>query len=92
MDTDTIYQRVAAAHLPVLLIWGKDQTVPFERSALVRKAIPGAEFHPIPDGGLSIVEQATLTVPHRRVPLAAQGVASLAPEDAADRLCYDKRS
>lgn len=63
LNTDTIYRRVAAAHLPVLLIWGeKDQTVPFERSALVRKAIPDAEFHAIPDvGHLPIVERASLT-------------------------------
>jgi pimeloyl-ACP methyl ester carboxylesterase len=62
LNTDTIYQRVAAAHLPVLLIWGeKDQTVPFERSALVRKAIPEAEFHPIADvGHLPILENAAL--------------------------------
>src|SRR3569833_2238897 len=63
LDTDTIYARVAAAKIPVLLVWGeKDQTVPFERSELVRKAIPAAEFHPIPDvGHLPILEKAALT-------------------------------
>lgn len=63
LNTDTIYQRVAAAHLPVLLIWGeKDQTVPFARSDLVRKAIPAAEFRPIANvGHLPIVERAALT-------------------------------
>jgi pimeloyl-ACP methyl ester carboxylesterase len=63
LNTDTIYRRVALANIPVLLIWGeKDQTVPFERSALVRKTIPSAEFHPIPDvGHLPILERASLT-------------------------------
>ncbi|HEY4303056.1 MAG TPA: alpha/beta hydrolase [Gemmatimonadaceae bacterium] len=63
LDTDTIYQRVAAAHIPVLLLWGeKDQTVPFERSERVRKAIPSAEFHPIAGvGHLPILERAALT-------------------------------
>ena len=62
-NTDSIYQRVASAHIPVLLIWGeKDKTVPFERNELVRKAIPAAEFHPIPDvGHLPILERASLT-------------------------------
>jgi pimeloyl-ACP methyl ester carboxylesterase len=63
LDTDTIYTRVAAAGIPVLLIWGeKDQTVPFERNELVRKAIPSAEFHAIPGvGHLPILERASLT-------------------------------
>jgi pimeloyl-ACP methyl ester carboxylesterase len=62
-NTDTIYARVAAAHLPVLLVWGeKDQTVPFERNELVRKAIPNAEFHAIPGvGHLPILERSALT-------------------------------
>ena len=35
-----------AANIPVLLIWGmEDHTVPFANNALVRKAIPSAEFH-----------------------------------------------
>lgn len=63
MNTDTIYRRVAAAGLPVLLIWGeKDQTVPFDRNELVRRAIPAAEFHPIAGvGHLPILERAALT-------------------------------
>jgi pimeloyl-ACP methyl ester carboxylesterase len=62
-NTDTIYQRVAAAHLPVLLLWGeKDRTVPFEQNAVVRKAIPAAEFHPIANAAhLPILERASLT-------------------------------
>ena len=63
LDTDTLYGRVASGKFPVLLIWGtKDQTVPFERSAAVRKAIPAAEFQPI-DGAahLPILEQAAKT-------------------------------
>lgn len=63
LNTDTIYARVAAAQIPVLLIWGeKDKTVPFERSELVRKAIPGAEFHAIPGAAhLPILERASFT-------------------------------
>jgi pimeloyl-ACP methyl ester carboxylesterase len=60
---DTVYQRVARTSVPVLLIWGTaDKTVPFERNASVRAAIPSAEFHPI-DGAahLPILEQAHLT-------------------------------
>jgi pimeloyl-ACP methyl ester carboxylesterase len=62
-NTDTIYARVAAAHLPVLLVWGeKDRTVPFERNELVRKAIPSAEFQAVPGvGHLPILERATYT-------------------------------
>lgn len=63
LDMDTIYARVANAHLPTLLIWGEQgKTVPFERNALVRKDIPSAEFHPIPGAAhLPIVEQAAVT-------------------------------
>jgi len=63
MNTDTLYARVAATGIPVLLIWGQsDATVPFERNTRVRKAIPVAEFHAIAGAGhLPIVEQATLT-------------------------------
>jgi pimeloyl-ACP methyl ester carboxylesterase len=63
LDTDTIYERVAAAGIPVLLIWGEqDQTVPFERNALVRKAIPAADFHPVPNAAhLPILERAGFT-------------------------------
>jgi pimeloyl-ACP methyl ester carboxylesterase len=63
LDTDTLYGRVAAGKFPVLLIWGvKDQTVPFESNALVRKAIPSAEFHAIEGAAhLPILEQAAGT-------------------------------
>ena len=63
MDTDTMYRRVAASNLPVLLIWGtKDNTVPFARNELVRKSIPNAEFHPVENAAhLPILEQARLT-------------------------------
>jgi len=62
-NTDTIYARVAAAHLPVLLVWGeKDQTVPFARNERVRKTIPNAEFHAISGvGHLPILERASFT-------------------------------
>jgi pimeloyl-ACP methyl ester carboxylesterase len=60
---DSVYQTVAKAGMPVLLVWGtKDQTVPFVRNEVVRKAIPRAEFHPIEDAAhLPILEQAALT-------------------------------
>jgi pimeloyl-ACP methyl ester carboxylesterase len=63
MDTDTLYRRVAAGNFPVLLIWGvKDRTVPFERNELVRKAIPGAEFHAMDKSAhLPILEQSAQT-------------------------------
>ncbi|HTE46488.1 MAG TPA: alpha/beta fold hydrolase, partial [Gemmatimonadaceae bacterium] len=63
MATDTLYRAVAATGVPVLLIWGvKDATVPFERNAGVRAAIPAAEFHAIDGAGhLPILEQAALT-------------------------------
>jgi pimeloyl-ACP methyl ester carboxylesterase len=63
MDMDTVYKRVAAGNFPVLLIWGvKDQTVPFERNELVRKAIPAAEFHAMEKSAhLPILEEAART-------------------------------
>jgi pimeloyl-ACP methyl ester carboxylesterase len=63
MAMDSVYERVAKAAVPVLLVWGKeDKTVPFSLSDGVRKAIPAAEFHPI-DGAahLPILEQAQVT-------------------------------
>jgi len=63
MQLDTLYQRVARASIPVLLLWGKeDHTVPFELSASVRGAIPAAEFHAIDGvGHLPILEKAALS-------------------------------
>lgn len=62
MNTDTMYARVAAGNIPVMVIWGEqDKTVPFERSKRVLAAIPGAEFHPIPGvGHLPILERAPI--------------------------------
>jgi pimeloyl-ACP methyl ester carboxylesterase len=60
MSMDSVYRGVAATGVPTLLLWGTaDQTVPFERNASVRAAIPGAEFHAV-DGAahLPILEQA----------------------------------
>jgi pimeloyl-ACP methyl ester carboxylesterase len=60
---DSVYEHVGRSSTPVLLLWGTaDKTVPFERSASVRKAIPSAEFHAI-DGAahLPILERAALT-------------------------------
>jgi pimeloyl-ACP methyl ester carboxylesterase len=63
MTMDTVYQRVAATSIPVLLIWGKeDKTVPFVLSDGVRKAIPTAEFHAIDSAGhLPMLERAAAT-------------------------------
>lgn len=63
MAMDSVYERVAKAAVPVLLVWGTaDKTVPFSMSDGVRKAIPAAEFHPI-DGAahLPILEKAQVT-------------------------------
>jgi pimeloyl-ACP methyl ester carboxylesterase len=62
ISMDSVYSTVGAAGMPVLLLWGvADKTVPFERSAGVRRAIPSAEFHPIEHAGhLPILEQAAL--------------------------------
>jgi pimeloyl-ACP methyl ester carboxylesterase len=60
MSMDSVYRGVAATGVPTLLLWGvADKTVPFERNASVRAAIPKAEFHAI-DGAahLPILEQA----------------------------------
>ena len=59
---DSVYRAVAAAGVPVLLLWGtEDKTVAFDNNGSVRRAIPGAEFHAIPDAGhLPILERAAL--------------------------------
>jgi pimeloyl-ACP methyl ester carboxylesterase len=63
IDRDSVYARVGATGVPALLIWGKrDRTVPFELSDGVRKAMPNAEFRPIPGAGhLPVLEQGTET-------------------------------
>lgn len=60
---DSLYHAVAAAGLPVLLLWGRqDKTVPFANNTSVRAAIPSAEFHAIDDAGhLPILERAAAT-------------------------------
>lgn len=62
-NMDTLYADVARANVPVLLLWGAaDKTVPFERSAGVRAAIPAAEFHVIAGAAhLPILERAAET-------------------------------
>jgi pimeloyl-ACP methyl ester carboxylesterase len=57
---DSVYRAVGATGVPTLLLWGiADQTVPFETNGSVRRAIPGAEFHPIEGAAhLPIIEQA----------------------------------
>jgi len=63
LHMDSVYRVVAQTRVPVLLLWGtSDKTVPFARNAIVRKALPEAEFHAI-DGAahLPILERAALT-------------------------------
>ena len=59
---DSVYHAVAAAGVPVLLLWGtEDKTVPFANNKSVRAAIPNAEFHAIPDAAhLPILERAAV--------------------------------
>jgi pimeloyl-ACP methyl ester carboxylesterase len=46
------YKRVGRSGLPVLLIWGEeDTTVPFKHSRTLMELIPQIEFHPIPGAG-----------------------------------------
>lgn len=63
LNMDSVYQSVARAKLPVLLLWGTaDNTVPFARNENVRRAIPTAEFHAIEGAAhLPILERASLT-------------------------------
>lgn len=65
LSLDTLYARVGARGTRSLLIWGKeDQTVPFELSATVRKAIPQIRFEPIEKAGhLPHMEQAPVVNP-----------------------------
>jgi pimeloyl-ACP methyl ester carboxylesterase len=62
VDFDSVYRAVDRTAVPVLLLWGKlDHTVPFERSAGVRAALPRAEFHPIEGAAhLPILERASV--------------------------------
>ncbi len=46
------YRRIGRSDLPVLLIWGEeDTTVPFEHSQTLLELIPQIEFHPILEAG-----------------------------------------
>ena len=59
------YRRVGDRNLPILLIWGReDTTVPFALSERVRAATPNAEFHAIDGGG---------HVPHMEQPELVNG-------------------
>jgi pimeloyl-ACP methyl ester carboxylesterase len=47
-----VYDRVGTLSMPKLLFWGdKDNVIPFDNSQLVRAALPGIQFHVIPDCG-----------------------------------------
>ncbi|MBK6457326.1 MAG: alpha/beta hydrolase [Gemmatimonadetes bacterium] len=49
---DSLYAGVARTGVPVLLIWGRqDQTVTFDKSEVVRRAIPSLVFFPVDSAG-----------------------------------------
>ena len=49
---DSVYARVGRSGIPMLLIWGKeDSTVAITNAEGVRKAIPQAQYHPIDRAG-----------------------------------------
>jgi pimeloyl-ACP methyl ester carboxylesterase len=49
---EDVYARVGKKKIPTLLIWGKkDKIVPFANAALVKKAIPHAEFLELENAG-----------------------------------------
>lgn len=49
---DSLYASVARTGVPVLLIWGRqDQTVTFEKSEVLRRAIPALDFFPVDSAG-----------------------------------------
>lgn len=59
---DSLYARVSATRVPVLLVWGKqDATLPIAMADVVRTAIPAVEFFPVDSAGhLPHIEQATI--------------------------------
>ena len=59
---DSLYAGVARTGVPVLLIWGRqDQTVTFDKSEVVRRAIPSLVFFPDDSAGhLPHLEQTAL--------------------------------
>ena len=59
---DSLYAGVARTGVPVLLIWGRqDQTVTFDKSEVVRRAIPSLVFFPVDSAGhLPHLEQTAL--------------------------------
>jgi pimeloyl-ACP methyl ester carboxylesterase len=47
-----VYERIGKMDKPVLLFWGRnDPTVPFKHSDILRRAMPGMEFHVIENCG-----------------------------------------
>ena len=51
-DFSQVYVALGRTKPRALLIWGeKDAIVPFAKSELVRRAIPGIQFHSLPDTG-----------------------------------------
>jgi len=75
VDPMAAYARVSAAGIPTLLIWGEqDQTVTAPEIQQVRAALPGAEFHAIPEAGhLAHYEQPQVVNPLIAAFLRANG-------------------
>ncbi len=61
-DMAALYGEVSRTGVPVLLIWGReDQTVPFDKSEVVLRAIPDAQFVPVDFAGhLPHIEEAAV--------------------------------
>jgi pimeloyl-ACP methyl ester carboxylesterase len=60
------FEAVGKAGLPVELVWGeRDDTVPFAEHVAVQRAIPQAQFVPLPGlGHMSVVEAPDAVSPH----------------------------
>ncbi len=63
VNLDSVYRQTGALTVPVLLLWGReDRTVPFARSADVRRDMPRAQFVPIAGAAhLPAIEQSAET-------------------------------
>ncbi|MGZ5198160.1 MAG: alpha/beta fold hydrolase [Telluria sp.] len=60
------FEAIGKAGLPVELVWGeRDTTIPYAQHSLVQRAIPQAQFVPMPGlGHMSVVEDPAAVNPH----------------------------
>ena len=86
VDYNAHYAAVGKTGVPVLLIWGKqDSTVSIALSDVVRKNIPGIDFFPVDSSGhLPHMEQAGVVRTKMLEFLAAHPVAPAAADPVAD--------